>query len=247
MKFRYETRPNIPVLEGLSLELEPGQSLALVGPSGCGKSTIVSLIMRFYDPTGGEVQIDDTAITGLDTGALRRNIGIVFQEPVLFDTSVSDNIKYGALYRDVTQEEVIEAAKKANIHDFISSLPEGYDTRVGEKGTQMSGGEKQRIAIARALLRDPKILLLDEATSALDAESEKVVQAALDKAKLGRSTVMIAHRLSTIIDLDKIAVINNGKVVEIGSHEFLVNAKGVYNKLWLATQGIMEEKGDVDI
>ena len=247
MKFRYETRPNIPVLEGLSLQLEPGQSLALVGPSGCGKSTIVSLIMRFYDPTGGEVQIDDTPIMGLDTGALRRNIGIVFQEPVLFDTSVSDNIKYGALYRDVTQEEVIEAAKKANIHDFISSLPEGYNTRVGEKGTQMSGGEKQRIAIARALLRDPKILLLDEATSALDAESEKVVQAALDKAKLGRSTVMIAHRLSTIIDLDKIAVINNGKVVEIGSHEFLVNAKGVYNKLWLATQGIMNEKGDVDI
>ena len=229
------------VLEGLSLELEPGQTLALVGPSGCGKSTIVSLILRFYDPDEGEVLIDGTDITTLDSAALRRDIAIVFQEPILFDTSVGDNIRYGALYREVSQAEVEEAAKKANIHDFISSLPEKYDTRVGEKGTQMSGGEKQRIAIARALLRDPKVLLLDEATSALDAGSEGIVQAALDKAKQGRSTVMIAHRLSTIVDSDKIAVINNGQIVEIGSHDWLVSMKGVYHKLWLATQGISVE------
>ena len=231
------------VLEGLNLELEPGRTLALVGPSGCGKSTIVSLILRFYDPDQGEVRIDGTDITTLDSAALRRECAIVFQEPILFDTSVADNIRYGALHKEVSMEEVQEAAKKANIHDFISSLPDGYDTRVGEKGTQMSGGEKQRIAIARALLRDPKILLLDEATSALDAESEGIVQAALDKAKLGRSTVMIAHRLSTIVDSDRIAVINDGHVVEIGSHEWLVNMKGVYHKLWLATQGISVEEG----
>ena len=234
------------VLEGLNLELEPGQTLALVGPSGCGKSTIVSLILRFYDPDEGDVRIDGTDISTLDSAALRRDIGIVFQEPILFDTSVSDNIKYGALHREVSMEEVHEAARKANIHDFISSLPEGYETRVGEKGTQMSGGEKQRIAIARALLRDPKILLLDEATSALDAGSEGIVQAALDKAKQGRSTIIIAHRLSTVVDSDKIAVINDGKVVEIGSHEWLVNMKGVYHKLWLATQGIsVEGSGEV--
>ena len=237
VKYRYESRPNVQVLEGLNLELEPGKSLALVGPSGCGKSTIVSLILRFYDPDEGSVEVDGVDISGLDPGAFRTDIGIVFQEPVLFDTSVADNIRYGALHREVTQAEIEEAAKKANIHDFLSSLPEGYETRVGEKGTQMSGGEKQRIAIARALLRDPKILLLDEATSALDAESEGIVQAALDEAKQGRSTILIAHRLSTIIDSDKIAVINNGQVVEIGSHDWLIGMKGVYYQLWMATQG----------
>lgn len=237
VKYRYALRPTVSVLEDFSVTLKAGDTLALVGPSGCGKSTILSLICRFYDIGSGILKFDGIPVDEIDVSSLRRYLGIVFQEPILFDGSVTDNIRYGALFKDVTQQEIEDAAMKANIHNFVCSLPEGYNTRVGEKGTQMSGGEKQRIAIARALLRDPKVLLLDEATSALDAESEKVVQLALDKAKEGRSTIVIAHRLSTIINSTLIAVIIHGRVAELGTHDGLLQMKGVYYNLWLASQG----------
>ena len=251
--FSYPTRPEVQVLKELSVDLKPGQTLALVGPSGCGKSTVVSLLERFYDPASGLLKVDGVDCRDLHLGWLRSQIGIVAQEPVLFDASIADNIRYGALFRDVSEDEIISAAKQANIHDFIETLPmvscsichitvvqivtftsccsQGYNTNVGAKGAQLSGGQKQRIAIARALVRDPKILLLDEATSALDTESEKVVQEALDKAREGRTTIVIAHRLSTIYNSDVIAVVDDGKVSELGTHSELLANKGLYYKL----------------
>ncbi|XP_022083099.1 multidrug resistance protein 1A-like isoform X2 [Acanthaster planci] len=234
VRFRYPTRPDVPVLRGLTVSVKPGETLALVGSSGCGKSTTVSLFERFYTPTAGLVSLDSNDIKVLNTGWLRSQIGLVSQEPVLFDLSVAENIAYGDNSRVVPMLEVIEAARKANIHDFIASLPEGYETRVGDKGTQLSGGQKQRVAIARALVRNPKILLLDEATSALDMESERVVQAALDEAKKGRTCITIAHRLSTIHDAEKIVVIRHGKVAEIGRHEDLMQLQGQYYSLYTA-------------
>uniref|UniRef100_A0A8C0L9T3 ATP binding cassette subfamily B member 1 n=1 Tax=Canis lupus dingo TaxID=286419 RepID=A0A8C0L9T3_CANLU len=222
--FNYPTRPDIPVLQGLSLEVKKGQTLALVGSSGCGKSTVVQLLERFYDPLAGSV----VKIKHLNVQWLRAHLGIVSQEPILFDCSIAENIAYGDNSRVVSHEEIMQAAKEANIHHFIETLPEKYNTRVGDKGTQLSGGQKQRIAIARALVRQPHILLLDEATSALDTESEKVVQEALDKAREGRTCIVIAHRLSTIQNADLIVVFQNGKVKEHGTHQQLLAQKGIY-------------------
>ncbi|XP_011362437.1 multidrug resistance protein 1 isoform X1 [Pteropus vampyrus] len=226
--FNYPTRPDIPVLQGLSLQVKKGQTLALVGSSGCGKSTVVQLLERFYDPLAGTVLIDSKEIKHLNVQWLRAQLGIVSQEPILFDCSIGENIAYGDNSRVVSQEEIERAAKEANIHHFIETLPDKYNTRVGDKGAQLSGGQKQRIAIARALVRRPQILLLDEATSALDTESEKVVQEALDRAREGRTCIVIAHRLSTIQNADLIVVFQNGKIKEHGTHQQLLAQKGIY-------------------
>jgi len=231
VKFNYPSRPDLPVLKGLSFKVDKGKTIALVGQSGCGKSTSVQLSERFYDVLDGNVTIDDIDIREINVAHLRQQMGLVSQEPILFDYSIEENIKYGALFRKVTEDEVRRAAIAANINNFILSLPDGYNTRVGEKGTQLSGGQKQRIAIARALVRNPKILLLDEATSALDNESEKVVQEALDRAREGRTCLVIAHRLSTIQTADLICVIQEGSVVESGTHAELIAMRGVYYNL----------------
>ncbi|XP_017479812.1 PREDICTED: multidrug resistance protein 1A [Rhagoletis zephyria] len=237
VKFSYPTRKEIPVLRGILLNIKEGQKVALVGSSGCGKSTCIQLLQRFYDVDAGSVNIDNIDLRNLALTNLRRQLGIVSQEPILFDRSIKDNIAYGDNKRDVSEQEIIAAAKKANIHNFVSALPLGYETRMGEKGTQLSGGQKQRIAIARAMVRNPKILLLDEATSALDAESEKIVQDALDAASKGRTTISIAHRLSTIVDSDLIFVLDNGQVAECGSHKELLKLRGIYNTLWRLQTG----------
>ncbi|CAL2042122.1 unnamed protein product [Caenorhabditis brenneri] len=239
VRFAYPERPQIEILKGLSFSVDPGQTLALVGPSGCGKSTVVALLERFYDTLAGEVFIDGAEIKTLNPESTRSQIAIVSQEPTLFDCSIAENIVYGLDPATVTMSRVEEAAKLANIHNFISELPEGYETRVGDRGTQLSGGQKQRIAIARALVRNPKILLLDEATSALDTESEKIVQEALDRAREGRTCIVIAHRLNTIMNADCIAVVNNGTIIEQGTHTQLMSQKGAYFKL---TQKQMSEK-----
>ncbi|KAF5290697.1 hypothetical protein FQR65_LT01987 [Abscondita terminalis] len=232
VSFAYPSRPKSLVLKNFNMDVFQGKTVALVGPSGCGKSTIVQLLERFYDPNSGNISVDDTPIREMDLSTLRSQMGIVSQEPNLFSLTIAKNIAYGDNNRDVPETEIIEAAKKANIHEFIASLPLGYETNLGEKGAQLSGGQKQRIAIARALIRNPKILLLDEATSALDAESEKVVQEALDYAKKGRTCIIIAHRLNTIQDADVICVINQGRVVEMGTHSELMNLKGIYHNLY---------------
>ncbi|KAM6451004.1 ATP-dependent translocase ABCB1 [Liasis olivaceus] len=229
--FNYPTRPDVPVLQGLNVAVEKGQTLALVGSSGCGKSTLVQLLERFYDPLSGEVLLDGENAKQLNIQWLRSQIGIVSQEPILFGCSIAENIAYGDNSREVSLDEICEVAKAANIHSFIDSLPNKYNTAVGDKGTQLSGGQKQRIAIARALIRQPRILLLDEATSALDTESEKIVQEALDKARQGRTCIIIAHRLSTVQNADSIAVIQNGKVMEQGTHQQLLARKGIYYSL----------------
>nr|XP_032831471.1 ATP-dependent translocase ABCB1-like [Petromyzon marinus] len=231
VRFRYPTRPGVPVLQGLSIAVEPGQTLALVGSSGCGKSTTVQLLERFYDPADGVVLLDGEELRSLRISWLRQQMGIVSQEPILFDCSISENIAYGDNGRSVSHDEMLAAAQAANIHNFIEELPDKYNTRVGDKGAQLSGGQKQRIAIARALVRNPKILLLDEATSALDTESEKIVQQALDRAREGRTCIVIAHRLSTIQNADIIAVIQQGRVVEVGTHTELLARQGAYHAL----------------
>ncbi|XP_054492164.2 bile salt export pump isoform X2 [Agelaius phoeniceus] len=230
-KFTYPSRPDIQVLKGLSISVKPGQTLAFVGSSGCGKSTSVQLLERFYDPEKGSVLIDGHDSKNVNVQFLRSKIGIVSQEPVLFDCSIADNIKYGSNTKEATMEKVIEAAQKAQLHDFVMSLPNKYETNVGAQGSQLSRGQKQRIAIARAIIRDPKILLLDEATSALDTESEKTVQAALDKAREGRTCIIIAHRLSTIQNADIIAVMSQGLIIERGTHDELMAMEGAYWKL----------------
>ena len=210
--FTYPSRPEVKILQGLSFDVPAGQTVALVGTSGCGKSTTIQLLQRFYDPLEGRVCIDGNNVKDLHLGWLRSQIGVVGQEPVLFGTTIGENIRYGR--SGVTQDEIEKAAKEANAHDFILRLPQKYDTMVGERGAQLSGGQKQRIAIARALVRNPKILLLDEATSALDTQSEAVVQKALDNARKGRTTIIVAHRLTTIRNADRIIVIKDG-VVEV--------------------------------
>ncbi|KAF6030482.1 ABCB1 [Bugula neritina] len=231
VKFSYPSRESVQVLKGLNFTIKTGETLALVGASGCGKSTSVALLERFYDPTSGSVAIDGNNIRSLNVQWLRKNLGLVSQEPTLFDASIAYNIAYGDNEREVPMSEVIEAARKANAHDFIASLPQGYQTNVGAKGTQLSGGQKQRIAIARALVRNPAILLLDEATSALDVQSEKIVQDALEAAMSGRTAIIIAHRLSTIRNAKKIGVIDNGEIVELGTHDQLLSARGFYYNL----------------
>uniref|UniRef100_A0A8C1WMY6 ATP-binding cassette, sub-family B (MDR/TAP), member 5 n=1 Tax=Cyprinus carpio TaxID=7962 RepID=A0A8C1WMY6_CYPCA len=231
VQFSYPARQNVKVLQGLNVSVSQGQTLALVGSSGCGKSTTIQLLERFYDPAAGQVFVDGNDSRYLNLAWLRTQMGLVSQEPILFDCTIAENIQYGDNSRVVTQEEIEDAAKKANIHNFIIGLSEKYNTRVGDKGTQLSGGQKQRIAIARALVRKPKILLLDEATSALDTESEKIVQKALDDARLGRTCIVIAHRLSTIYNADIIVVVQNGKVTEQGTHAQLMAKQGAYFKL----------------
>ncbi|KAJ2875388.1 hypothetical protein FB639_004004, partial [Coemansia asiatica] len=229
--FSYPSRPDVPILKGFDLEIRPGQKVALVGESGCGKSTTIGLIERFYDPAEGDVIIDGVNIKDYNIGSLRHRIGIVTQEPVLFSTTIMQNIKWGAIDPEnspPTDEEVIEAAKAANAHPFISQLPNGYNTLVGEGGALLSGGQKQRIAIARAIIRNPDILLLDEATSALDTASERLVQDALDKLSADRTTISIAHRLSTIRNCDQIYVVREGIVSENGTHDELVLRGGEY-------------------
>ncbi|KAF5369355.1 hypothetical protein D9758_002765 [Tetrapyrgos nigripes] len=228
--FRYPTRPGVRVLRGLNLTIEPGTYVALVGQSGCGKSTVIQLIERFYDPLAGGVYLDGESIGDLNVSEYRKAVALVSQEPTLYAGTVRFNILLGAIKpaNEVTQEELEDACRKANILDFIQGLPDGFDTEVGGKGSQLSGGQKQRIAIARALLRNPKVLLLDEATSALDSNSEKVVQEALDKASKGRTTIAIAHRLSTIQNADRIYFIKEGRVAEAGTHDQLLGKKGDY-------------------
>ncbi|KAK6625886.1 hypothetical protein RUM43_006185 [Polyplax serrata] len=212
VEFTYRTRPDIQVLRGLDLDISKGQSIALVGPSGCGKSTVIQLLQRLYDPSAGKIYIDNEDISSLKISTLRRQFGIVSQEPVLFDRTIAENIAYGDNSREVTEAEVISAAKSANIHDFIVSLPLGYETRVGADGGHLSGGQRQRVAIARALVRNPKVLLLDEATSALDAESESVVQATLDNVAFGRTSITVGHRLGAIKKADVIYRIDKGRI-----------------------------------
>ncbi|XP_072396487.1 ATP-dependent translocase ABCB1-like [Diabrotica undecimpunctata] len=230
--FSYPTRPSIPILKALNLLIPKGKTVALVGSSGCGKSTIIQLLERFYDPSYGKVEISDKNVRYVDLKSLRSQLGIVSQEPNLFDKTIAENIAYGANYKQVEMDAIIDAAKSANIHEFILNLPKGYETKVGSKGTQLSGGQKQRIAIARALLRNPKILLLDEATSALDNESEKIVQEALDNARKSRTCITIAHRLTTIQDADVICVLKEGNVVEMGTHKELLEKQGLYYKFY---------------
>lgn len=228
--FSYPSRPEVVIFKDFNLKVHAGKSMALVGQSGSGKSTVLSLILRFYDPTAGKVMVDGIDIKRLNLKSLRKHIALVQQEPALFATSIYENILYG---KDGASEgEVIEAAKLANAHSFISALPEGYSTKVGERGVQLSGGQKQRVAIARAVLKNPEILLLDEATSALDVESERVVQQALQRLMRKRTTIIVAHRLSTIKNADQISVIESGKIIEQGTHSSLVeNEDGAYFKL----------------
>jgi ABC-type multidrug transport system fused ATPase/permease subunit len=231
--FVYPSRPGHRVLKGLHLSIPAGSTIALVGASGCGKSTIVALLKRFYDPLGGSILIDGKDLRSIDVLEHRRRIGVVTQDPVLFSGTILSNITYGC--PSVTKEVAIEAAKKANAHDFISSFPDGYDTQVGERGIQLSGGQKQRIAIARAIVKNPSLLLLDEATSALDAESESVVQEALDQllsVNKDMTTVVVAHRLRTVRTADSIAYIQDGQVAEQGAHEDLMRIQGgLYRKM----------------
>ncbi|GFO46406.1 multidrug resistance protein 1 [Plakobranchus ocellatus] len=241
--FTYPSRQDVKILNGLDLTVPAGQTVALVGQSGCGKSTVVQLLQRFYDPDAGKVCLDGVDIRDINIRWLRQHIGIVGQEPVLFATTIAENIKYGR--EGATMEEVIRACKNANAYDFIMKMPDGFDTHVGERGAQLSGGQKQRIAIARALVKNPRILLLDEATSALDTESEAVVQDALDKASKGRTTLVIAHRLSTIIGADAIFVFNKGLVAERGTHAQLMAQRGIYYEL-VSSQFIINDDDDND-
>ncbi|KAG2186819.1 hypothetical protein INT44_003045 [Umbelopsis vinacea] len=239
--FKYPTRPDTTVLKNLNLDIKPGMTVAFCGPSGSGKSTSIQLIQRFYDPLEGSVTLDGNDLKDLNVSWLRQHIGVVSQEPVLFNMSVKQNILMGSVTGDVTEEEVISACMKANCHSFITQLPNGYDTIVGEHGGMLSGGQKQRIAIARALVKNPPILLLDEATSALDTASERLVQKALDIASADRTTVVIAHRLSTIKNADLIVVMKDGDIVEAGKHNDLLEQDGVYKQLVLKQKIKMQE------
>ena len=267
--FRYPSRPDAPIFENFSLSVNAGHTVALVGPSGSGKSSVVSLLERFYNPQHGSIELDGVNIRELNLTWLRNTLGLVGQEPTLFATSIAQNIAYGncnirqnnkpqkyeegsnlevSEIDDELMANIIDAAKKANAHDFIMSFPDGYQTEVGEMGVQLSGGQKQRIAIARAMLKDPSILLLDEATSALDSESERVVQNALDSlvSMRKRTTIVIAHRLSTIRNADKIVVVNRGQVVEEGTHDELMAIENGQYKALVELQSLSQKASEAN-
>uniref|UniRef100_A0A7E4UP36 ABC-type xenobiotic transporter n=1 Tax=Panagrellus redivivus TaxID=6233 RepID=A0A7E4UP36_PANRE len=242
--FRYPSRPEVKVLNGVSWSVEPGQTIALVGHSGCGKSTSIGLLMRYYNPESGSITIDGVPIEDLNVEWLRNTIGVVSQESVVFQATVAENLRMGK--PDATVDELESACHMANAHNFIMKLPSGYDTFIGDGGVRLSGGQKQRLAIARALVRQPKILLLDEATSALDTESERLVQAALDAAATGRTTVTIAHRLSTVRNANKIIVFDQGNILEAGTHEELMKLDGFYRQLVAAQQVTGDSKPSIE-
>jgi ABC transporter fused permease/ATP-binding protein len=227
--FAYPSRKDVRVLDKVSLRLDPGEIIAVVGPSGAGKSTLAGLIARLYDPAGGRVLLDGHDVRDLDVSFLRKQIGTVAQEPILFGTSIAENIRYGR--PGATLEEIQGAARTANAASFIERFPDGYETLVGERGVQLSGGQKQRVAIARAVLKDPRILVLDEATSALDAESEHLVKEALERLMRGRTTLIIAHRLSTVKDAHRVLVLDGGRIVQSGAHAELLREDGLYRRL----------------
>jgi ABC transporter fused permease/ATP-binding protein len=229
VRFAYPTRRDVQVLQGIDLAVAPGEVVALVGPSGAGKSTLAQLLSRFYDPDAGRMTLDGRDLRQLDPGWLRRQVGAVSQEPILFSGTIAENIRYGR--PGAPDAEVIAAARAANAHDFVARFPDGYATRVGERGVQLSGGQKQRVAIARAVLKDPRVLVLDEATSALDAESEHLVQEALERLMRGRTTLIIAHRLSTVLGADRAIVLEAGRIVQSGSHASLMSEDGPYRRL----------------
>jgi ATP-binding cassette, subfamily B (MDR/TAP), member 1 len=235
VRFSYPTRPQDTVLRNLNLKIQRGQTVGIVGASGCGKTTIITLLERFYDINSGQILIHGQPLSSLDIKSYRASTGLVSQDTTLYQGSMRENILLGIPDANAVPEEtLIQACEAANIHSFISSLPEGYDTDAGSRGLALSGGQRQRIAIARALIRDPRILLLDEATSALDTQSEEVVQRALETAAKGRTTVAVAHRLSTVRGADCIFVLDGGRVVESGSHAELVRRKGRYWEMVLA-------------
>jgi ATP-binding cassette, subfamily B, bacterial len=226
----FEYEPDLPVLNSVSLEIKPGQTLALVGPTGAGKSTVISLIPRFYDPKRGQVLIDGVDVSEMRLSSVRRNVSMVLQDTFLFASTVKENLRFGN--EGASEEEIVAAAKAANAHSFIEALPHGYDTRVGERGVRLSGGQKQRLSIARAILKDAPILILDEATSSVDTQTEEEIQEALQELMQGRTAIVIAHRLSTVRHADLIAVLEGGSIVEIGSHEHLMRCKGLYRNLY---------------
>ncbi|MFN5846840.1 MAG: ABC transporter ATP-binding protein, partial [Flavobacteriia bacterium] len=233
--FSYPQRKDISVLNGISFSAKANETIALVGSSGSGKSTISSLLLHYYTINSGSILFDGIDINEIDLEYLRSHMAIVPQEVILFAGTIRDNVAFGKT--DANEDEIIEAAKKANAWEFISSFPDGLDTQVGDRGIQLSGGQKQRIAIARAIIKNPTILILDEATSALDSESERLVQDALDKLMVGRTSFVIAHRLSTIKNAEKILVIQHGDIIEEGNHDDLIRAKGIYSNL-VELQGI---------
>jgi len=240
VNFHYPSRPTIAALQGFSLAVAPGETVAIVGPSGAGKSTVFQLLLRYYDANSGRIAVDGVAVQDASLADLRGRIGIVPQDSTIFSTSALENIRYGQ--PDAPDAEVVAAAKAAFAHDFITALPEGYNTFLGERGVRLSGGQRQRISIARAMLKNPPLLLLDEATSALDAESERMVQAALESAMSGRTTLVIAHRLATVQRADRIVVMEAGRIVDIGRHDELVARGGLYARLAAMQFGLEDEK-----
>ena len=226
----FEYQAGVPIIKSLTADIKAGQFFGIVGKTGAGKSTLINLISRLYDVTSGEITIDGIPIKNIAFSDLRRSIGIVSQESYLFMGSIADNIRYAR--PDATIEEVVEAAKNANAHDFIIKMPDGYDTQIGQGGVSLSGGEKQRLSIARALIQKPNILILDEATASMDTRTERKIQNAIDNLKKGRTIIAIAHRLSTLRDADVLCVIENGEVKEMGDHDTLIRQKGKYFELY---------------